>query len=164
MTRVKLVTLAIFAVGVSALMTTDLAALEGAALVKQRQTEMRQMGKAFKAVMPILKGENTNVMDAMPSVVTWHTNAKKIAANFPAGTGRDAVPDSRAKPEIWSKRSEFEAAAAQLAATAEKLIAATKTNDISVFRAEFKEFGQACGGCHKGPGKEGGKFRFPKQQ
>jgi cytochrome c556 len=149
--------------GVSALMATDLAALEGAELVKQRQTEMGQMGKAFKVAIPILKGENPNVMDAMASVETWHTNAKKIAANFPPGTGRDAVPGSRAKPEVWSKRSEFEAAAAKLVATAEKLIAATKTNDINIFRTEFKEFGQACGGCHKGPGKEGGKFRFPKQ-
>ncbi len=163
MTRLKLVTLAIFAVGVSALMTTDLAALEGAALVKERQTEMKQMGKAFKVAIPILKGENPNVMDAMPSVETWHTNAKKIAANFPPGTGRDDVEGSRAKPEIWSKRSEFEAAAAQLAATAKKLIAAAETNDINIFRTEFKEFGQACGGCHKGPEKEGGKFRFPKQ-
>ncbi len=92
MTRLKLVTLAIFAVGVSALMTTDLAALAGAALVKERQTEMKQMGKAFKAVIPILKGENTNVIDAMPSAETWHRNAKKIAANFPPGTGREAVP------------------------------------------------------------------------
>ncbi len=44
MTRLKLATLAIFAAGVSALMATELAALEGAALVKQRQTEMGQMG------------------------------------------------------------------------------------------------------------------------
>ncbi len=75
MTRFKLVTLAIFAAGVSALMTTDLAALEGAALVKERRTEMGQMGKAFRPVIPILKGENPNVMDAMASAVTWHRNA-----------------------------------------------------------------------------------------
>ena len=163
MTRLKLVTLAIFAAGVSALLATDLAALDGAALVKQRQTEMGQMGKAFGAVKPILKGENTNVMDAMASTETWHTNAKRIVANFAPGTGRDAVPDTRAKPEVWSKRSEFEAAAAKLVAEAEKLVAATKANDIDAFREQFKEFGQACGGCHKGPKKEGGKFRFPKQ-
>ena len=164
MTRLKLVTLAILAIGVSALMATDSAAQDGAALVKQRQTEMGQMGKAFRAVKPILKGENANVMDAMPSAVTWHTNALKIVANFPPGTGRDAVPDSRAKPEVWSKRSEFEAAAEKLAAEAEKLIAVTKTNEINAFRAQFKLFGQSCGGCHKGPKKEGGKFRFPKQE
>jgi cytochrome c556 len=164
MTRLKLVTLVIFAVGVSALMTTDLAAQDGAALVKQRQTEMGQMGKAFRAVKPILKGENANVMDAMPSAVTWHTNALKIVANFPPDTGRDAVPDSRAKPEVWSKRSDFEAAAEKLVAEAEKLVAVTKVNEINAFRAQFKLFAQACSGCHKGPKKEGGKFRFPKQE
>ena len=145
-------------------MATNLAAQDGAALVKQRQTEMGQMGKAFRAVKPILKGENANVMDAMVSAVTWHTNAQKIVANFPPGTGHDAVPDSRAKPDVWSKRSEFESAAAKLVAEAEKLIAATKANDINGFREQFKAFGQACGGCHKGPKKEGGKFRFPKPE
>ena len=58
----KLVTLAIFAVGVSALMATDLAALDGTAWVKQRQTEMGRMGQASRAVKPILKGENANVL------------------------------------------------------------------------------------------------------
>jgi cytochrome c556 len=144
MTRLKLVTLAILAIGVSALMATDLAAQDGAALVKQRQTEMGQMGKAFRAVKPI--------------------NALKIVANFPPDTGRDAVPDSRAKPEVWSKRSEFEAAAEKMVAEADKLVAVTKANEINAFRAQFKLFGQSCGGCHKGPKKEGGKFRFPKQE
>jgi cytochrome c556 len=163
MMRLSLVTLAIFTASVSALMTTDLAAQDGAALVKQRQTEMGQMGKAFRAVKPILKGENANVMDAMASAVTWHTNAQKVVANFAPGTGRDAVPETRAKPEVWSKRSEFEAAAAKLVVESEKLVAATKTGDIDAFRAQFKEFAQACGGCHEGPKKEGGKFRFPEQ-
>ena len=79
----KLVTLAIFAVGVSALMATDLAALDGTAWVKQRQTEMGRMGQASRAVKPILKGENANVMDAMASTVT-SVDAKINGANFPA--------------------------------------------------------------------------------
>ena len=150
-------------VGVATVMVGSLAAQDGAALVEQRQKEMGQMGKAFGAVKPILKGENPNVTDAVASAEIWHTNAKKIVANFPAGTGRDAVSDTRAKPEIWSKRSEFEAAAEKLVAESEKLIAAAMTNDIDAFRAQFKPFGQACGGCHEGPKKEGGKFRFAKQ-
>ncbi len=162
MRRLKLVTIAIFAVGVSALLAGNLAAQDSAAMVKQRQTEMGQMGKAYLAVMPIIKGENPNVMDAMASAERWQTNAKNIVANFPPGTGRDAVPDTRAKPDIWSKRSEFEAAAAKLVAESGKLVTVTKTNDIDAFRTQFKAFVQACRGCHEGPKKEGGKFRFPK--
>ena len=36
---------------------------------------------------------------------------KKIAQLFPPGTGRDAaVPGTRAKPEVWTQRADFDAA------------------------------------------------------
>lgn len=152
----------IFAAGMIAAIAGD-AVAQNEALIKARQELMRQMGKAFGPVMPILKGENPNVTDAVASAMTWNTNAKKILASFPAGTDRDSVAGSRAKPEIWTMRAEFEAAANKLAAESAKLIEAAKSNDINAFRAQFKPFGQACGGCHKGLPKEGGKFRFPKQ-
>jgi cytochrome c556 len=144
-------------------MVGDLAAQDGAALVKERQKQMGQMGKSFRPVMPIVKGENSKLSDALPSAETWHTNARKVIANFPAGTGRDAVPDTRAKPDVWSNRSKFESAAEKLVIESGKLLAAVKDNDIDAFRAQFKEFGKACGGCHEGKGKEGGEFRFAKQ-
>ena len=113
--------------------------------------------------MPIIKGENANVADAVASAQTVNTNAKKILANFPAGSGRDAVPETRAKPEIWSKRADFEAANTKLIDESGRLVEAAKTNDIDVFRTQFKVFVASCGGCHDGPSKSGGKFRFEKQ-
>ena len=101
--------------------------------------------------------------DAVASAETISTNAKKIVANFPPGTGRDAVPDTRAKPEIWSRRAEFEAAAAKLVEESDKLLAAAKSNDAAALRAQFGPFGQACGGCHEGPVRSGGTFRFERQ-
>ena len=91
--------------------------------------------------------------------VSPHTDQ---VTKFPPGTDRDAVASSRAKPEIWTQWAAFEAAANKLAEESGKLIDAAKSNDSKVFRAQIKAFGQACNGCHKGPTKEGGKFRFPK--
>ncbi len=119
-----------------------LAAGEPVSIVKQSQKLTGEMGKAFGPVKPILKGENPMVMDAVASAMTWHRNAKKLVANFPAGTGRDMVPETRAKPEVWSKRAEFQAAADKLTAESKNLIAAAKTNNINAFRVQFKKFGQ----------------------
>jgi cytochrome c556 len=151
----------IIAVGLAAAIADDVSAqLQGAALVKQRRQEMGQMGKAFGPLVQIVKGENENYDDALASAEIMNANAKKIMANFPAGSGRDAVPDSRAKPEVWTKRTEFEAAATKLVEESEKLIVAAKSKDVETFRTQFKAYASACGACHDGPKKSGGKFRF----
>ena len=164
MRRSTLVLTGILASTMVTLMAGDLASqTQEAALVEQRRGEMKEMGRAFKAFMPIIKGENPNVADAVASAEIVNTNAKKILANFPAGTGRDAVPETRAKPEVWSKRTDFEAANMKLIEESGRLVEAAKTNDIDVFQTQFKAFVASCGGCHDGPGKSGGKFRFEKQ-
>ena len=143
--------------------TSDLAAQsQTSTLVKYRQSVMEQMGKTFGVFIPILKGKNQNVGDAVVAAATVNTLAKQITAIFPKGSGRDAVPESRAKSEVWSKRMEFEAAAARLVQESGKLIDAARTNHIQSFRAQFKAFATSCGGCHSGKPAKGGKFRFAK--
>ena len=122
------------------------------------------MSKAFGPLVQIVKGENENYDAAVASAEIMNANAKKIIANFPAGTGRDAVSESRAKPDIWTKRTDFEAAAAKLVEESDKLIAAAKSKDLQTFRTQFKSYATACGACHKGPKKSGGKFRFEAEQ
>ncbi len=154
----------IVAVGMAAVLAGGvMAQTQGAELVKQRKTEMGQMGKAFGPLIAIVKGESEDFAAALESAKTMNTNAKRIVANFPARTGREAVPQSRAKPEIWTKRVEFEAAAAKLVEESEKLIGAVNSKDIQTFRTQFKASGAACGACHKGPKKSGGKFRFEEE-
>ena len=132
-------------------------------LVKQRQDLMKRMGGTFKVIVPILKGKNANVGDAIPAAMTVLEAAKGIVAAFPPGSGREMSDKTRAKPEVWSKRAEFEAAANKLAQESAKLVDAAKTKDVNKFRAQFKPYVASCGGCHKGPVKEGGKFRFAKE-
>ncbi|MFQ5974580.1 MAG: c-type cytochrome, partial [Alphaproteobacteria bacterium] len=119
--------------------------------------------RAFGPMVPVFKGENPNIADAVPSAETLNRNARKIVDNFPEGTGRDAVPESRAKPEIWLQFEEFKAAAEELIEESGKLVEAAKTDDLEAFQTQFKELGAACGGCHLGPRESGGKFRFEKQ-
>ena len=115
--------------------TSDVASQsQTSTLVKHRQSMMKQMGQTYRIFGPILKGQNKNVRDAVAAAATVNTIAKQISAIFPQGTGRDAVPGSRAKPEVWSQRGEFEAAAAKLVEESGKLISAASTNQIQTFR------------------------------
>ena len=69
---------------------------------------------------------------------------------FPPGSEH---PDSRAKPEIWTKRAEFDRLAKELKRTANDLAEAAKANG-DVKKASGAMF-KACKGCHK-------EFRKPE--
>ena len=154
----------IVALGMAAVMAGDLLAQSnGAAVVKQRQDEMKQMQRAFDPMIAIFKGENPNVVDAAASAETINTNARKILDNFPEGTGRDAISESRAKPELWLEYAEFQSAAGKLVEESGKLVDVAGTGDLEAYKTQFKALGTACGGCHRGPPDSGGKFRFEKQ-
>ncbi len=141
----------------------DLVAQDGAALVQQRQDLMREMGGSFGPMVAVLKGESSDFAAAAASAGVIHTNSGKIAELFPEGTGQDVISQSRAKPEVWSQRAEFEANAQKLAEESAKLVAVAQTADAQAYATQFQALGKACGGCHSGKFAEGGKFRFAKQ-
>lgn len=68
---------------------------------------------------------------------------------FPAGTGEgETKVKSQALPEIWRDRPAFEAAAANYAAAADKLVDLAKANDTEGFKAQLLVVSQACDACH----------------
>jgi cytochrome c556 len=65
---------------------------------------------------------------------------------------------SAAKPEIWQKKPEFDAAAKNLESWAMKLKDAAQANNAEQTQAIVKDFGrQGCGTCHQ-------PFRVPPKQ
>jgi len=73
-------------------------------------------------------------------------NAQHIPALFPSGSMTDK---SNAKPEIWEKRADFEAAAKTLQVKAEELRDAARAKDQAKVEALMKDFGrQTCVNCH----------------
>lgn len=156
--------LAVLAAGTGSFLVSDAdAQMAMAELVKQRKDLMGQMGKAFRPLVQIVKHESDDYDAAVASAEIMNRNAKQLVALFPPDSGRDVVPDSRAKPEVWSKRAEFEAAVEKLVAESAKLIDAAKSKDYETFQAQFKAYAAACGACHDGPKKTGGKFRFESE-
>ncbi len=142
-------------------MTTDVLAQANPVYQERIQT-MRTMGGSFRPIVGIVQGQSTDLDAAATSARALADAAKRIVAQYPAGTGRDANPETRARPEIWSNRAAFEAAANLLAAEAEKMAVAAATKNADAIRAQMGPLGQACGGCHGGPAASGGTFRFER--
>jgi cytochrome c556 len=73
-------------------------------------------------------------------------NAMHIPALFPEGS---LTAQSKAKPEVWQKWPEFEKAAKNFQAEAEKLRDAARVKNAAQVQAIVKGFGKsACGQCH----------------
>ena len=128
-------------------------------IVKERKAYMKRFGRNFGPIMAVMKGRKTDLTDATAAAERLNLEAKRLVAQFPAGTGRDVVPETRSKPEVWSQRADFEAAAERMVVETGKLAAAGRANDLAAFKAQFRPFAKSCGGCHSGKKDRGGKFR-----
>jgi len=80
------------------------------------------------------------------SLMRW---AKVLPTLFPAGTekGATALP-TKARPEIWSDRADFEKAAANYAEQASKLADFARAADADGFGTQLKVVSKACDACH----------------
>jgi len=122
-------------------------------VVADRQRLMKLNGASWADAQAKLKAGNVEAVGV--NAETMALTATQIPALFPEGSVTDK---SKAKPEIWQKWSEVEAAEKNMGARAEKLRDAARSKDQAATEAVAKEFGrQACGTCHQ-------PFRVPPPQ
>ncbi|HEX2481519.1 MAG TPA: cytochrome c [Methylomirabilota bacterium] len=121
--------------------------------VADRQRLMKLNGASWKDVQDKVKAGQIEAV--VVNAETMAINAKHIPSLFPEGSLTDK---SKAKPEIWQKFAEFEAASKNLETKSEELREAARAKDQAKVEALVKDFGrQACGTCHQ-------PFRQPQQQ
>ena len=121
--------------------------------IADRQRLMKLNGASWRDAQDKLKAGSIEAVAV--NAETMALNVQHIPALFPKGTLSDK---SAAKPEIWEKWSEFEAAAKNLETWAAKLRDAARSKDADATQAIAKDFGrQACGTCHT-------PFRVPPKQ
>ena len=63
---------------------------------------------------------------------------------FPEGSDKD----TKAKPEIWQNRADFDSKMDHMIAEAGKLPAVVRSGDMAAFKKQVGETGQACKACH----------------
>ena len=113
-------------------------------IVADRQRLMKLNGASLQDIQAKLKAGSTEAIAVNAETIAL--NAQHIPALFPQGSRTDK---SKAKPEIWEKWAEFEAAAKNLEAQADKLRDAARSKNAAATEAVAKDFGRlACGTCH----------------
>jgi len=113
-------------------------------IVADRKRLMQLNGASFGDLQAKAKAGNIEAIAVNAETIAL--NAMHIPTLFPPGS---ATGNSRARADIWQKRAEFENAARNLQALAEKLRDAARAKDATAVEATVKTFGkQGCGGCH----------------
>src|SRR5437868_3544618 len=126
-------------------------------IYKVRHDEYHKLGEAFKTLRDQTKAGTPDAA----AIKTAAQVVKDASVNqfkwFPAGSGPETGAKTRAKPDIWAKPKDFEAAQKLFEQQAAKLHAAAGGNNVDAVRAQFGEVGKACKNCHD-------TFRAPEEK
>ena len=113
-------------------------------VVADRQRVMKLQGASWADIQA--KAKAGNIEGVAVNAETLALTAQQIPALFPEGS---LTEKSKAKPEVWQKWAEFQAAAKNLETQAEKLRDASRAKNEQLTQDLVKDFGrQACGTCH----------------
>ena len=135
-----------------------------AQIVKERQDGMEANWTDYlRDVAGTLRSGSPDLALVASKAAQASEHVKKLSTLFPPGTGRDVVPTSRAKPEVWTQRADFDAAMTALADALKTMSDDAKKGDLEKVKADWTNAAKACGACHGGPKKAGGKFRFEQE-
>ncbi len=132
-------------IGVAAGCATGSASKMGSGdVVADRQRLMKSVGANWADIQAKAKAGNIEGVAVNAEVLALYS--QQITSLFPAGSGTEK---SKAKPEVWQKWPEFEAAAKNLGTQAEKLRDAARAKNEQLTQDLVKDFGrQGCGTCH----------------
>lgn len=113
-------------------------------IVADRQRVMKLQGASWADIQAKAKAGNIEAIAV--NAETLALTAQQIPVLFPEGS---LTEKSKAKPEVWQKWSEFEAAAKNLETQAAKLRDASRAKNEQLTQEIVKDFGRtACGTCH----------------
>lgn len=114
----------------------------------ERHEGMEKIGKATKAASQQLKSSSPDLAVIRSSAATIAELAARSANWFPAGSGKDVNPKTRAKPEIWQKPDDFAAKDKDFQQAAQAFKAAADGGDLAAINSSFETLGKACKACH----------------
>ena len=119
------------------------AAALASGVIDERQDVMKSNGDAMKALSAIAKNEApfdpAVVRESGETIAAGLTEAKDL---FPEGSGEG---DTRAKPEIWQDKADFNRRLDETIAAAQALAGVTEQAN---FLPALAELGNSCTACH----------------
>ncbi len=117
--------------------------------VKYRQSALSVMATHFGRIGAMVQGRAPfDAAAAAANAELVVTLSKLPFVAFVDGTAAGTVAGTKAKPEIWTERAKFDAAAAKMQEEVVKLNVAAKSGNLDQIKAAFGPVGQTCKACH----------------
>ncbi|MDB5720105.1 MAG: cytochrome c [Alphaproteobacteria bacterium] len=139
----------ILGLGLGCLAATGALAATAGDVIKARQANYKQIGKANKAIMDELKQPAPSVAVIQANAKTLDGLVKRIPNWFPAGTGPETGVKTAALPAIWQQGAEFKKDARNMWGAANALDVAARSGDLARIRAAVPTVGASCKACHQ---------------
>jgi cytochrome c556 len=121
-----------------------------------RHERFEEIGDQMKAINRELKGSAPDVAAVQRAAARIAELAPQVAGWFPAGSGPDSNPKTRAKAEIFSDEAGMRAAAQQFVEASRAFDAAARAGDVAAIQAAMPALGNSCKNCHD-------RFRGPER-
>ena len=122
----------------------DKKAMGSGDVVVDRQRLMKLQGASMGDISAKMRAGNVEAVAV--NAETLALTARHVPALFPSGS---TSPTSRAKPEIWQRRAEFDNYAKSLETQATRVATLARAKDQPGTQAAIAEMGRTtCTGCH----------------
>ncbi len=129
----------------SGLLAWPASSAEPADIIAARRANQKRVGEIAKSIDAGLLNKSSAA--AMVDLVKeLDDRAKLIKGYFPEGT---QTGDTKARPEIWTDRAGFNAAADAYVAEFDKLLVIAQAGDTAAFGPQFEKAASTCGACHR---------------
>ncbi len=114
--------------------------------IKYRKSALSVMGTHFGRVAAMANGRIPfDAAAAASNAAIAETMSKLPYVAFGEGTDKG---DTKARPEVWTERAKFNAAAEKMQGEMVKLAAVTKGGNIDAIKAQVGATGGSCKACH----------------
>ena len=112
--------------------------------IANRKANFKMMADAMKATKAVVDAGGSTAA-AVPEAQKIVQVARVNPGHFPTGSDKG---ETKALPEIWANKADFEKKFANLEAEGAKLVTAAQSGDSKALGAQFGAVGKACGDCH----------------
>jgi cytochrome c556 len=108
---------------------------------------MKRIGASMKTLVGFSKGDIEDPAQARAAAAAMNGLARQLPGWWRPGTAV-GVGKSKAKPEIWQQRRQFNERIAAFRAAAAAMNRAAATGDKAKVGEQIKPLGGSCKGCH----------------
>lgn len=116
--------------------------------IKLRKAAYDMIGYSFGGINAMAEGKRPYSKEEATRLADLLVQVSMVPRLF-FGEGTDkGEPATRAKPEIWTHRADFDSKMDKMVAEAAKLPAIARSGDEAALKRQAKAVGEACGACH----------------